>query len=274
MQIVASPPMDQASEFAVGGSIARVIDRWIFVVMAAWFIAITLTGFIPDSLMKIAQVEAGQRPPFPLMLHAHAVLMGSFLLLLLAQATLMATGRRQHHRKLGLAGMVLAPAMVVVGVLLIPIIRRDFWEGIQAAPPPLQAGLQQISLVLDNVMLLQIQVGVLFAIFIVMALLARRTNPGLHKRLMFLTVALPLPAAFDRITWLPNTMPVSPLGPLLYVLLAVSPLFTWDVVRTRTVHKAYLIWLAGFVPTSILIYAVWDASWWHEIAPRLVGLPQ
>src|SRR6476469_8077769 len=72
---------------------AHAIDRWIYVFMAAWFIAIVLTGFIPDSLNKIAAVQAGQRPPLPLVMHAHAVLMGSFLLLLLAQTTLVATGR-------------------------------------------------------------------------------------------------------------------------------------------------------------------------------------
>jgi hypothetical protein len=48
---------------------AHALDRWIFVFMAAWFIAIVLTGFIPDSLEKIAAVKAGERPPFPLVLH-------------------------------------------------------------------------------------------------------------------------------------------------------------------------------------------------------------
>lgn len=62
---------------------AHSIDRWIFVFTAVWFIAIVLVGFIPDSLMKVAAVQAAQRPPFPTVLHVHAVLMGSFLLLLL-----------------------------------------------------------------------------------------------------------------------------------------------------------------------------------------------
>ena len=52
-------------------------DRWIYVFMAALFIATTLAGFIPDSLAKIAAVEAGQRAPFPPVLHLHAVLMGA-----------------------------------------------------------------------------------------------------------------------------------------------------------------------------------------------------
>ena len=70
---------------------AHAIDRWIFVGMALWFIAIVLAGFIPDSIMKVGLVESGQRAPFPIVLHMHAVLMGSFLLLLLTQSWLMAT---------------------------------------------------------------------------------------------------------------------------------------------------------------------------------------
>ena len=90
---------------------AHAIDRWIFVFMAGWFIAIVLTGFIPDSLMKVEMVRAGARPPFPIVMHMHAVLMGSFLLLLLTQAWLMATGRSANHMRLGMLAMVLAPAL-------------------------------------------------------------------------------------------------------------------------------------------------------------------
>ena len=79
---------------------AHALDRWIFVVMAVWYIVITLTGFIPDSIMKVGMIQAGQRPPFPIVLHMHAVLMGSFLLLL-AQSWMMATGRNAQHVKLG-----------------------------------------------------------------------------------------------------------------------------------------------------------------------------
>src|SRR6476659_8549317 len=99
---------------------AHAIDRWIFVFMAAWFIVITLAGFIPDSIMKVGMVQAGARPPFPLVLHMHAVLMGSFLSLLLAQTWLMATGRRELHMRLGIAGMVLAVLLVAVGCVLAP----------------------------------------------------------------------------------------------------------------------------------------------------------
>src|SRR6059058_4605095 len=88
------------------------IDRWIYVFMAAWFIVVVLVGFIPDAMMKVALVKAGARPPFPPILHVHAALMGSFLLLLLAQTWLMATGRKALHMQLGVVGMVLAAALV------------------------------------------------------------------------------------------------------------------------------------------------------------------
>src|SRR5215211_3960528 len=106
---------------------AHAIDRWIFVFMAGWFIAIVLAGFIPDSMDKVAAVQAGERPPFPLVLHMHAVLMGSFLLLLLAQTWLMATGRNAQHMRLGVAAMVIAPALVMVGFVLAPTMYHMLW---------------------------------------------------------------------------------------------------------------------------------------------------
>ncbi len=253
-------------------SFTRFIDRWIFVLMAVWFIAVTLTAFIPSALEKIAAVEAGMRPPFPMMLHAHAVLMGAFLVLLLVQALLVATGRQQNHQKLGLAGMVLVPAIVVVGCLLVPVIHYEVWGMLQAVPPEAQAGLQQVMVFVRNIMLLQIQVGILFAIYIGIALYLRKFDPGMHKRLIFLAVALPLPAAFDRIAWLPHTLPETPLSSLLYILLAVAPMFIWDLLRTRKVHQAYSLWLAGFLPSSVLIYLLWNTDWWQATAAWLVGL--
>jgi hypothetical protein len=98
-----------------GTTRAHAIDRWIYVFSAALFIAIILIGFIPDSLEKIAAVQAGQRPPFPLVLHLHAVLMASFMLLLLTQTVLVATGRSELHKKVGLAAFVIVPALVRLG---------------------------------------------------------------------------------------------------------------------------------------------------------------
>jgi len=107
-------------------TVGAFVDRWIYVFMAVFLIAIVLVGFIPDSIQKMSAVSAGQRPAFPLAMHLHAVLMGSWMLLLLAQTTLMATGRKTHHMKLGVAGMVLAPALVMAGLVLVPTNIQSF----------------------------------------------------------------------------------------------------------------------------------------------------
>jgi hypothetical protein len=252
--------------------LARVIDKWIWVFMAALFIAITLIGFIPDSVMKMGLVDTGQRPPFPLVLHAHAVLMGSFLLFLLTQSVLMATGHRQLHQSIGILGALLAVALVIVGLVLVPTMYHQAWDAAQVAPPEARAGILQGLRIADDIMLLQLRIGILFPVFVFTALAVRKTDSSLHKRFMFLAVAMALPAAFDRITWIPGTMPMSPLSPDLYVLLAVSPIFIWDLMRTHKVHKAYLIWLGVNIPLSIFIHTAWDSEWWHGIAPKIVGL--
>ena len=251
---------------------AHAIDRWIFVFTAVWFIAIVLTGFVPDAIMKVAAVQTGQRPAFPPVLHVHGVLMGTFLLLLLTQAVLMATGRRELHVRVGIAAFVMVPILVLVGSILAPTIYHQMWNFAQAAPPEMKAKLQQRLLDLENILLLQIRIGIMFPLFLALGLSVRGSNVGLHKRMMFLGTAMPLPAAFDRMSWLPNTFPASPVGSDLYILLAVLPLFVWDVVRNRRVHEAYWIWLGINIPVALLVYKLWDTPWWHATARQIVGV--
>lgn len=251
---------------------AHSIDRWIFVFMAAWFIAIVLAGFIPDSLTKIELVRTGQRAPFPPVLHLHAALMGSFLLLLMAQSWLMATGRSARHMRLGMLAMVLVPALVVVGFILAPTMYHMMWEAARAASPGQREALQGRLGVLDNILLLQIRIGILFPLFLAIGLRARSGNAGIHKRMMFLATVMALPAGIDRIPWLPGTMPGSPLGPDLYTLLAIAPMFVWDVTRNRRVHPAYVTWLAINLPFAIAVHGLWDRPWWHQTARQIMGV--
>jgi hypothetical protein len=251
---------------------AHAIDRWIFVFMAAWFIAIVLTGFIPDSVMKVGMVRAGARPPFPAVLHMHAIVMGSFLLTLLTQSWLMATGRREYHMRLGVLGFGLAALLVAVGLVLVPTMYHQVWQGAHFGPPAMREKLLERVSELDNIMLMQIQVGLLFPLFLGIAFRAREHHPGLHKRLMFLATAIPLAAGIVRISALPQTMPWSPLSLQLYVLLSVSPMFAWDVIRNRRMHEAYWIWLAIYIPVSVLIQILWDTPWWHATARAIMGM--
>ena len=250
-------------------TLVDLIDRWIFVFMAAFFVVTTLVGFIPDVIAKGAAIHAGQRPPWPVVAHVHAVVMGSWLLLLLAQTLLMATGRAAFHKQLGMAAVVMAPAVVVAGSLMMTTMYHFNWALLQAAPPDVaEVGKKFI----DSLLMTQVQTMVLFGVFVTWALLVRRTQPGMHKRLLILATVLPLPAAIDRIGWLPTSYPDSVLSPYLYAVLWIAPMFLWDAIRTGRVHRAYLVWGALFVPSSLLVMQLWFSPWWGAIAERWMGV--
>lgn len=251
---------------------AHAIDRWIFVFMAAWFIAITLAGFIPDSIMKVGMVQAGTRPPFPLVLHMHAVLMGSFLLMLLTQTVLMATGRRALHMQIGIVGMMLAAALVAVGFVLAPTMYYETWNALQSAPAGARAKLQELLSIKEDILLLQLRIGITFPLFLVIGLKARGGNSGLHKRMMILATVMALPAGIDRIPWLPTTVPASPIAIDLYTVLAVSPMLVWDLIRNRTLHQAYWIWFAVTIPFALVVNLLWDTPAWHATARHILGV--
>ena len=245
------------------------IDRWIFVFMAALFVVTTLVGFVPDVIDKTAAIQAGHRPPWPIVAHFHAVVMGTWLLLLLTQSLLMANGRSAFHRQLGMTAVVIAPAVVVAGFFMMTTMYHFNWALLQAAPPEAAEVGKKF---LDSLMMGQVQTMALFGVFVTWALLVRRTDPGMHKRLLILATVLPLPAAIDRIDWLPSTMPDSPLSPFLYTLLWIAPMFFWDLIRTGRVHRAYVVWGALFVPTYLAIIQLWFSPWWTAIAERWMNV--
>jgi hypothetical protein len=251
--------VEAAEHFAVspdrllGAQRTNAVDRWIFVFTVLGLIATVLAGFIPDSIAKIAAIDAGKRSPFPLILHVHAVMMGSFLLLLLAQTLLVATGRLIWHMQLGIAGLFLAAGIVVSGIIL--------------AHVSYHAGPAQ-----DYILLLQIRAGLLFSIFTWIALKYRARDPGLHKRLMLLSITAVLDAAIFRIHWLPTTFPGNGVSLDLFTLLPFVPMFIWDSARNRSLHRAYVIWAALFVPATAVVYALWDSPWWHATAHQIMGV--
>jgi hypothetical protein len=274
MATVAGHPIEQPDrqDRLSGTPRAHPVDRWIYVFTAASFIVICLAGFIPSSIEKIAAVQAGARPPFPLVLHMHAVLMGAFLLLLLAQTTLVATGRCALHMKLGLTSVLLVPAIVVVGFLLAISNYHGIAGLAQSAPAEARAPLQDLLLFLDNILLLQMKVGILFPLLFAIGLAYRGRDAGMHKRMMILAPAMALPAGIDRIAWLPTTLPASPIATDFYTLLAISPMLVWDLVRNGSLHRAYWIAFAFFLPATLLVNGLWDTPGWHSTVRQMMGV--
>jgi hypothetical protein len=248
------------------------IDRWIYVFTAGLFLVAVLFGFIPDSIEKITAVRSGQRPLFPPILHVHALLMGSWVILLFAQTTLMAAKRPMLHKQLGMTSFVLAPALVIVGFLLIPTMRLQMADAILHGSPAVAARLKPAFEFTLNIMLVQIRIGLMFAVMIAVGLWRRRRDSALHKRLMILGTAAALPPATDRMLWLPSTLPDNPLTVDLWPLALLAPMFFWDVYRLGKVHKAYLLYLGLSLALAVPMHLLWNTPRWRETALWILGI--
>ena len=65
---------------------------------------------------------------------------------------------------------------------------------------------------------------------------------------------------------------MSPVSPDLYTLVAIAPMFVWDVVRNRSVHRAYWIWLGVNIPFAIAVHGLWGTDAWQSFVPKMMGV--
>ncbi len=112
----------------------------------------------------------------------------------------------------------------------------------------------------------------LFPVFFVWALRARRTDPQTHKRMILLATLMLLDAAIARMSWLPfNQFPKDYLAVHLYLLLLLVPALLFDLIRLQRIHSAWLWGLALILPWVIATEFVWGSQWWRNLGPKLVG---
>src|SRR6185503_18490151 len=83
--------------------------RAFFASMSALLIACVFLGFAPTYYLRPASAT-----PIPAYLHVHGAAMTTWFLLLLAQSVLIAGGRRDIHRRTGVAGVAVAAVILVL----------------------------------------------------------------------------------------------------------------------------------------------------------------
>ncbi len=222
----------------------------------ALFVLTAVAGFAPRS----ASILAGTMPMPPLAVHVHALLMTAWLVLLAAQAWLVAVGKRGTHRTLGAASFVLAPAVwaALIGVTIVRY--HDLTE----------IGLGAIA---SNILLLQIRSIILFPLFFVWAMAVRRTDLETHKRMLILATFVLLDAAVGRHVWLPgNDITVNYDPTHAYWLLLLVPALVHDTVRLGRPHRAYVIGLVLILPCVVATHFLWNAPQWHALAATWMGV--
>ena len=193
--------------------------RRFYVGMAVAFAITVFVGFSRSYFLK----GWYGTPELSRLLHLHGLVFTTWVLFFVAQTALVASGRTYLHRRMGVAGAVLALLVLVVGTT-VAIMRV---KSGRASPIPGVPALSFLAIPLFDM--------IVFAILVGTALYFRRRLEA-HKRLMTLAMISLLAAPIARIHF-----PLLPPGPPTFFGLAdlfIVALLIYDLVTRRKVHPA------------------------------------
>lgn len=226
-------------------------DRLFYGGMAIAMALTTFAGFASSYYLRF--LDGGPRAtlsggPFTSLIHAHGALFTGWVVLFIVQTALVASHRVAVHRRLGVAGAVLALAMVVAGAT------AAIATAARGAAPP---GVDPLAF-----LVIPIFDMVLFASFVSAALVMRRDKEA-HKRLMLLAYVSIIVAAVAR---LPGVLRLGPLAFFGLAFLFVVFGAVYDRVTRGRVHKVYL-WGGGLLVASVpLRLVVSGTGVWRRFA--------
>jgi len=240
------------------------VDRWFFIWVGFLMILLNFIAFGPSIIDP-----SGRKMPLPFtpLVAAHVVVSTAFLFVFLAQATLVATGRTDVHRRLGIFGALLAATLIVLSYFaLVGEARRgfDLSGDLSSLPaPPGMAVAATMSPVIQLVLF-----GILFG-----AALGYRHRPEVHKRLILIAVLgiLSQPPMTHVIT---HWRVLHPWAPLLFPLCSavfLTPSAIHDKVVNGRIHPVS-IWVPIVVLVAqVAFFAVIAATpLWGAVARWLV----
>jgi hypothetical protein len=156
-------------------------ERRFFGSMAIAMAVFCFAGFAPSYYLK-TQFGA---PELSALVHLHGLAFTMWILLLVAQTSLVAAGRTQLHRQLGVAGAVLLVVMVGLGVAVALSRGRNVVPGV-----PHEATLAFLAIPLISLLVFPTLIGA--AIYL-------RKNAAAHKRLILLGTTEIVTAAAGRL---------------------------------------------------------------------------
>ena len=230
-------------------------ERNFFSGMAVAIIFIALAGFARTYFLRLVlpPLTPALRELTPL-IHLHGLLFTGWVMLLLVQVRLVAKGRIDLHRRLGMAGVVMAALLVLVGIFtaLQAVVRG-------VAPDGMDPG---------RFLIVPLVAIGLFAIFIVAAIRARRDAQS-HKRLMLLATIALLPPAIARWVLL---LGLTPQVVFAVATLLLLPLIIWDVKSRRRLHPVTLWGGLILVVSGPLRLLISKTDTWLTISNWMVRL--
>ena len=236
----------------------RNADRWFYVIVTMFVILVNVVAFSPSLLNPSARTV-----PLPLtsLDLAHSLVSVTWLLVFLALVTLVAAGRVTVHRQLGVLGVLLSAAFIVVTWLaLVEGAQRGF--DLSGDLVPHGTSTDPGTFLAPSGSLIP------FAAFVAAAVWYRK-RPVLHKRLMMLALLTSTGAPIAHVVghW-PAFAPFALAGgTLLFFLPAIR-----DRVCERRMHPVSL-WGAIFslLWTSVFIGVFARTVVWRNFAEWVVG---
>jgi hypothetical protein len=202
--------------------------RLFLLALTLTLLAIVALGFSRTFFLRALFAQPG---PLPAYLYVHGVALTLWYVWLVMQTSLVAAGRPDVHRRLGVAGAALAICMVVASlVVLVEFPGRLRAYGVDTGPAAAQFTTFAISSAFDVAK---------FAALVALAVVWRQ-RPALHKRLMLFASISVIGAVFSR---MPDSLAglglsaglIPFLMPMFLVVLFAGP-FVYDLIARGRPH--------------------------------------
>ena len=231
-------------------------DSIFFPAMAWAMAAVVFAGFAPSWFLRGYIPSPIPLAPLPPLIILHGIAFTSWILLFIAQTSLVAANRRDIHRKLGGWGVGLAVAMLVLGWMAAVNSLRHGFTPLPEISPAVFFVIPVASLVV-------------FAALVLLGVRDRK-RPDHHKRYMLISVMSLLLPAVARV----GTMGLIP-GPPLMMGFAVADAFllalaAYDFFRRGKLHPATFIGGAILIVSEPGRILVGQTQWWQHFANSLV----
>jgi hypothetical protein len=246
--------VDAARASAPGSSDAATAarsERRFFSGMAIAFALTVVAGFSRTYYFNGYAAEPFELSP---LLHWHGAAYTAWMLLLVTQTTLIAAKRTNLHRQLGVAGAVLAAAMIGLGTAVAVSRTADGTIADQGVPPLLFLAVPLLGMVV-------------FASLLGAALHQRRHGAA-HKRLMLLATLELVTAAVSRLPLVEDWGPVGFFGVTDLFVVAIA---VYDVATLKRVHPATLWGGLFFVISQPLRLVIGGTPAWLAFAAWLTA---
>jgi hypothetical protein len=230
-------------------------DRLFFTAMGAFVALVVFAGFARTYYLGHWFEPPDRAPHMTLLLHVHALVFTTWIVLGVVQPALIARGRPELHRRLGLGGAGLALLVWLFGNL--------------AAIEAMEAGYRGLG---DPYAFYAVTFFSIQAFGLIVALgIKWRARPHAHKRLMLLSSASILEAAIGRmpLQLVAETAPLSfYVGADLIIALGAA----YDLMSRGRIHKVWL-WGGGLlIASQFLRVAIMHSALWLAFAHGVAGL--